>query len=66
MCRFQGEIEHPQIEYTQKNIQKTRRGFGNETETRPIRQSEYTSVSHQSQRHQQEEFVELHKRESEI
>ncbi|CAO1314278.1 unnamed protein product [Diamesa tonsa] len=26
----------------------------------------YTSVSHQSQRHQQEEFVELHKRESEI
>jgi len=60
--KYPGEIE--KLEYKEKPVQKTRRGFGSATETRPI---EYTAVSHKPVRgSRQEEFVELHKRESEI
>jgi len=60
--KYPGEIEKP--EYTSKPAQKTRRGFGSLTETRPV---EYTAVSHKPVREgRREEFVELHKRESEI
>jgi hypothetical protein len=60
--KYPGEIE--KLEYTSKPLQKTRRGFGSNPDTRPV---EYTAVSHKPVREgRQEEFVELHKRESEI
>lgn len=59
---FQGEIER--LEYSSKSAPKTKRGFGSLSDTRPI---EYTAVSHKPVREdRREEFVELHKRESEI
>jgi len=59
--KYPGEIE--QLQYTQKPVQKTKRGFGSITDTRPV---EYTAVAHKPARDHREEFVELQKRESEI